>query len=71
MIAREFRPKSLGARAAMIAFAGAMAADDLKGALIYGPTCPLQASTKTGLCSGSKTLPRGRGRSTAQDRHHR
>jgi branched-chain amino acid transport system substrate-binding protein len=42
----SFRPKPLGARAAIIAPAGATAADDLKGALIYRPTCPLQAYAK-------------------------
>ena len=46
MIAREFRPKPLGARAAIIGSAGAPAADDLKGALIYGPPRLLQAYAK-------------------------
>jgi hypothetical protein len=63
----SFRPKPLGARAAIISSAGATVADDLKGALIYGPISGAglrQKQTETGLYSGSKTLPRGRERST-------
>jgi len=42
----SFRPKPLGARAAITSSANVTAAEDLKGALIYGPICPLQAYAK-------------------------
>jgi branched-chain amino acid transport system substrate-binding protein len=59
----SFRPKPLGARAAIISSAGATAADDLKGALIYRPTCPLQAYAKN-RPKPVFTRVLGRGRST-------
>ena len=58
----SFRLKPLALAAALIAFAGAAAADDLKVALIYGLTGPLQAyakQTETGLKLGFEYATKG------------
>ena len=70
----SFRLKFFAFAAALIASAGAAAADDLKIALIYGLTGPLQAyakQTETGLRLGLRICDQGDdGGRRAQDRHH-
>ena len=70
----SFRLRLLALAAGLLASAGAAAADDLKIALIYGLTGPLQAyakQTETGLRLGLRICDQGHdGGRRAQDRHH-